>query len=76
MNARKEDLGDIKVRSVALPRDGGVLNPATKGKYTLFHTNVAKRIKAEAARIKAEAAVQQAPAAPLVAFQPRARGKA
>lgn len=76
MNAWKEDLGDIKVRSVALPRDGGVLNPATKGKYSLFHTNVAKRIKAEAARLKAEAVAVPVNAAPLVQFAPRARSKA
>ena len=74
MNAWKEDLGDIKVRSMALPRDGGVLNPATKGKYSLHHTNVAKRIKAELARLKAEA-TPTPPPAPLVQLALR-RGKA
>lgn len=59
MNAWKDELDGLKVRSVALPRDGGVLNPATARKYTLDAT-VAKTIRRERDRLRDEAAVQQA----------------
>jgi hypothetical protein len=64
VNAWTDDLGTLKVRSVALPRDGGVLNAATKGRYALHSTNVAKTIKAEIARLKAAAKTTEAAAAP------------
>ena len=77
MNAWKDELGDIKVRSVALPRDGGVLNAATKGRYALHSTNVAKTIKAEIARLKTAAKVPeaQAPAAPAAVVLLAARSR-
>lgn len=59
-NAWHNQLGTLRVLSVALPRDGGVLNPTTAGKYALHSTNVAKTLKREHARLKAEAATTAA----------------
>lgn len=68
MSAWDNQLGSLRVRSLALPRDGGVLNKATAGKYRLDSTDVAKTIKREHARLRAEAAAQQAqPAQPAAA---------
>lgn len=74
MNAWANDLGDLRVRSVALPRDGGVLNRANK--YSLRETDLARTFAAERKRLKAAAlAAQQAAPAPttVVALQPRSR---
>lgn len=74
MNAWTNNLGDLRVRSVALPRDGGVLNRANK--YCLRETDLARTFAAERKRRKAAAlAAQQAAPAPttVVALQPRSR---
>lgn len=54
------------------PRDGGVLNPATAGRYSVFkETDVSKRFKAERARLRAlQPAPDAAPCATVVALQP------
>ena len=74
MNVWTNDLGALRVRSIAVPRDGGVLNKSTAGKYRLDSTDVAKTIKREFARLRAEAAAaaaQQATAAvPLLVCAP------
>jgi hypothetical protein len=83
-NAWRNQLGTLRVLSVALPSDGGVLNPRTAGKYSLHTTNVAKTIKRELARLKVEAQAQaaaasasaSAPPAVVLALAPAARAKA
>jgi hypothetical protein len=51
------------------PRDGGVLNPATKGRYSLFKaTDVERRIKAEQRRLERMAERAAAPVPPVVSF--------
>lgn len=57
MNAWTANPADLQARSVALPRDGGVLNPETAKRYSLYReTDVARTIKRERARMAAEAA--------------------
>lgn len=63
MNAWTDDLGGLPIRSIALPRNGGVLNPDTKGQYSVTTTNLDKRFKAEEKRLRAiQAQAQPAPA--------------
>lgn len=51
MTAWNHDLGDLKVRSIALPRDGGVLNKARRFDYAA--TDLHKTFAAERRRLKA-----------------------
>ena len=76
MNAWRDELDGLRVRSVALPRDGGVLNPDTAKRYSLYRaTDVAKTIKRERARLAALAAAAPATALPhpIVTLLPRSR---
>lgn len=61
MNAWTHDLGELKVRSVALPSDGGVLEPATErhGRYKVSHVDVAATIARERRRLKLAAEIEQ-----------------
>lgn len=72
MNAwTTSDLGALQARSVALPRDGGVLNPDTAKRYSLYRaTDVARTIKRERARLAAEAAAAKAALEPANEVQP------
>jgi hypothetical protein len=62
MNAWTNDLGALRVRSIALPRDGGVLGgPATADRYRLDRdTDVRKTIERERALLRAAAAAAAA----------------
>lgn len=73
MNAWAGDFGDLKLRSAALPRDGGVLNPSTKGKYGLDSTNVARTLERERKRLRLLAEQAPAPGTSVVALRTKER---
>ena len=58
MNAWTNDLGDVRVRSIALPTDRGVMGgDATRGRYSVYATTDVKRtFRRERRRLEQEAA--------------------